>query len=881
MKITQIVKNLIPKKSSRYEKQPLPWDWEYDGGIFIRDRETQECWIYYVLPTVPLLYQKQIVHDRQILHLNNIFRDISSHQGKTKMAEKRECHLLAITWNENVDLSNEQEELASFLRNEVYDNFPSPKKTVFLGVKARATGIKTTQSPDDEMPTVKSTLGALVTRISGVSKEIATEKWQKDIEDIKNTIIRNGGRKPTKQEIWALKSWVSNLKSDKNVIHSHYRDYIKIDIDGSTKDKFWIFSALSSMETEEYAQSNIAWALDAMACENPAGVVSCRFELENSIATKKRISRHRDKVEDAIYTSASVGEREKIEDDAQLLYVEEALEYYSAEGEGVGEPSIRNLSIVFGQEIFWDEKNKEFKHNSKTTFAHELQDSYGMIVIDMKYRHREAYFETKPCAPGKISNQNKQHTSLNFITASGITAFSEFGDKAGCNIGVSIPERKEVRIDTQAATSQNDTPCMLIAGQPGSGKTLTSLHIAHQAVLKGAQVIMINPKGADSLSYILNAVKGQHIIIGNESEIGSLDPYRWADKNTAVSLTSAFINSIMPDLTYEDERIVSACLQKNSLTATSMMDALNPLKNSHPAIWGNINITREASKIAALPMGNTSGNVLGIQDLERSTFESGGSLLLVEMGADIDLPDNVTKSGTSYLQAGQRYGLAATIMVLQTAMGLMLKSRQTATGERGQGGVLIIDEAWYLFASPEAKSFLERFSRLGRSLDMMIIFATQRVRDLMDSDLHEYLSRALILRLESESEHEAALKILGVEDDIDGSYTQIMKNSGTKRITDPDTGEEIIIPPIGWIKDLSRNVGQVSLQIPPHLIADFYSTNPDDSAIRRKKILGEEKSSIKTDIEEYIIEPSENIIKKENIEVTCPDCGWSGEIENS
>ena len=77
--------------------------------------------------------------------------------------------------------------------------------------------------------------------------------------------------------------------------------------------------------------------------------------------------------------------------------------------------------------------------------------------------------------------------------------------------------------------------------------------------------------------------------------------------------------------------------------------------------------------------------------------------------------------------------------------------------------MLIVDEAWTFLSQPEGLASLQRISREGRSLNILPVFLTQRIADVVTKDLESYLSRVLVLKLNEKKEAETAVRLCGLQ----------------------------------------------------------------------------------------------------------------------
>jgi DNA helicase HerA-like ATPase len=82
-------------------------------------------------------------------------------------------------------------------------------------------------------------------------------------------------------------------------------------------------------------------------------------------------------------------------------------------------------------------------------------------------------------------------------------------------------------------------------------------------------------------------------------------------------------------------------------------------------------------------------------------------------------------------------------------------------GDRSRHKVVLLDEAWFLLASTQGRSLLNRLVRLGRAYNATVLLATQRLADL--GDLSDLVGTYFVFGQESDREARRALELLGLD----------------------------------------------------------------------------------------------------------------------
>jgi hypothetical protein len=118
----------------------------------------------------------------------------------------------------------------------------------------------------------------------------------------------------------------------------------------------------------------------------------------------------------------------------------------------------------------------------------------------------------------------------------------------------------------------------------------------------------------------------------------------------------------------------------------------------------------------------------------------------------LSLPDPGASRET-YTRA-ERVSVATLTLVAAKALRLV-------STNRNRHKIVLLDEAWFLLASTQGRLLLNRFVRLGRSMNMTILLATQRLADL--GDLSELVGVYFLFGQDSIPEAKRALRMVGLD----------------------------------------------------------------------------------------------------------------------
>jgi hypothetical protein len=118
----------------------------------------------------------------------------------------------------------------------------------------------------------------------------------------------------------------------------------------------------------------------------------------------------------------------------------------------------------------------------------------------------------------------------------------------------------------------------------------------------------------------------------------------------------------------------------------------------------------------------------------------------------LSLPDPGASRET-YTRA-ERVSVATLSLVAALALRLI-------AGDRSRHKVVVLDEAWFLLASTQGRSLLNRIIRLGRALNATVLVATQRLADL--GELAELFGVYFLFGQETDAEARAGIAQIGLD----------------------------------------------------------------------------------------------------------------------
>lgn len=700
---------------------PTPWRHKDAGGLYIGP--SNQMWLYRALPLAPLQWEDRSTQISLGETLASVLRDIGMTSkapapGVRQLSKNREVHLVSIRWAEWDSPPKSSSPEMDILMEE-FLSYEMPRRLLALGVRLWP----------QERSNANKTLGRQI-------KSAATRLLLEDVPDreeyagdrnyMESLFARYGARVMNDSEERRLESWFAD---GKGATTSVFESWDSLRVPRSSSDIQ--MAAVMNFQTSTASAPDFQWVMEAASHPLGPAVVSVRAEMEPAEMTRYRARTSQRKIKATIEEEQATGDLERPEFSDAFNAAQQFEEYITSSGE----PLMTRCSVLLGMDL---------SKGSPDDFYESLRISHGIEAKALEHRQIPALDETLPCSL-KRSNPFPQDVSISMIAHSGMNGFSSIGDPEGVYVGVSNPDMSPVFLDPGAAAKMNLPAATLIAGDSGSGKSFLAQMIAIQHALSGGSSIFINPKGYDSLSPMADFCGGQVIRMSAlQKSPGAFDPFRYAPPEVAAEIASNHIISVLGGqggFTQTQQLELGSALKRAAGVGVRCVGESFPFITDG-TIVSQIRQQMEASSLFAL----------GIALEPQPSFAGTKGLTLVEFDRALDLPDPAAPN-SSYTRR-ENVALAAIRLVTRASMEIL--------GNSG-GGVMVLDEAWTFLGFSEGLQALQRLGREGRSLNILPVFATQRVADVLSKDMESFLSRVFCMKLTDERDAELALELCGLK----------------------------------------------------------------------------------------------------------------------
>jgi hypothetical protein len=306
---------------------------------------------------------------------------------------------------------------------------------------------------------------------------------------------------------------------------------------------------------------------------------------------------------------------------------------------------------------------------------------------------------------------------------------------------------RPVKFDVTEASQSGRPPSILLAGTPGSGKTITVQQFVAMAALRGSLVVDVDPKPDHNLEGLAELQEMVQVIElgGHDDYRGMLDPLVVAPESVREDLTASYLMDLIPECprTWETQvrKAVRAVMVQDRGSCLRVLDWLNASADSDARSAGDALGVWADSGIGRLGFGDGTAHA---PDTYRPVTTVKASAL--------NLPD----PGVARADYDQSERLSVATLKLLVAYAM-----RRITEDRSRHKVIAFDEAHFLLDSSAGRRLIDRLNRMGRSMNATLLLASQRLSD--SGDLESIIGTRLIFGQETEQEAARALELLGLD----------------------------------------------------------------------------------------------------------------------
>ena len=425
-----------------------------------------------------------------------------------------------------------------------------------------------------------------------------------------------------------------------------------------------------------------------------------------------------------------------------------------------------------------------------------LREHYGDVQL-----HRPAglqhqlFFDHVLRADGGITPDYAQQITVEQFGALVPTATRTVGSPHGPYLGYTptgLP--RPVRYDPTQAPRESRASAVLLVGTLGSGKTVAAQTIAYAAERRGSLIVDFDPKpdhGWENLPELDGRLEVLELS-GEESQQGKLDPLAIGPTDLREEIASSYLLELLRDPPAAWENAISRAVR-------------DTVREGSHNLMRVVGLLRESEQDAARETGEALEVIsdfglarLGFGRGESTSVQAQGSVVTIRMPG-LSLPDPAAARDT-YTRT-ERVSVAT--LTLVAAYVLRLVSQ-----DRSRHKVVLLDEAWFLLASPRGRVIVDRLTRLGRAFNTTLLLGTQRTADL--DGLSELIGVYFIFGQDSDTEAARALGLIGLDPGDQGLVSLIRAFRKGRCL----------------MRDLDGRVGEVQIDPVYQHLLDAFDTTP-------------------------------------------------------
>jgi len=435
-----------------------------------------------------------------------------------------------------------------------------------------------------------------------------------------------------------------------------------------------------------------------------------------------------------------------------------------------------------------------------------LRGEYGTVELHRPLGLQSALYDDHlPRAGGATVGDYYEVVTIEQFAATMPIASHHVGSERGVYIGEATGgSAQPVLFDPTEASTAGRATAMLMVGTPGSGKTVGSELLAFVAERRGSLVVTVDPKPDHGLDRV-KALAGRVSIIelsGEERYRGLLDPLRIAAPSLREDLTASYLMELLPQAPPAWEthvrRAVKDAIAQDSQSSLDVLERLRLRGHSDATdafealeVWADSGLGRLAF---------SPGAVRGRDDAERA---------VTTIRADaLTLP--VREAQRKDWAPSERLAVATLKLVATYAMRL--------ASDPSRHAVVLLDEAWMLLESQDGRRLVDRLARLGRSQNVTLILATQRLGDV--GEVEELVGTRMIFKIETPGEAKRALTLLGLDEEDEGLV---------QRLRDYEKG-------LCLMRDINDRVAEVQIELVYDDLLHQLDTSPGATRLREEQV---------------------------------------------
>ncbi|MEZ2734508.1 ATP-binding protein [Aneurinibacillus aneurinilyticus] len=404
-----------------------------------------------------------------------------------------------------------------------------------------------------------------------------------------------------------------------------------------------------------------------------------------------------------------------------------------------------------------------------------------------------------------------------FFASSGIHCNSGIGDPAGPYLGYTS-QGAPARYNMARPMSRelNKAGTIVILGTLGGGKSVLKKKLMMEVLLLGGKCFDVDPKGEDHVflefPWLRKHTKVLRFRSGSE-ESTRLNVFRLShNTEKAWEIAQGYLELLL-EATAEARRLVISKAMERTMDHRFPSMVVFQEEMQKLADTEEIPTLRDQALLCSMLLEAYKKDPLGkiVFHNDQTELALSEYPLVVADLRGLVLPKDSKQMGR-VLTAVERFSIG--IMYLVTAMGqeLMINAPKDILK------LFSLDESWAITKIPQGEQLVKEFVKLGRSLNIVPLLATQEASDVENQDIRNNVGVVFTFRMNSPEEIEDAMDLLRMSSDVDEMVPKFRELKS------------------GWcyFRDIEGRTNKIKVWLPDEWLKVFDTAN-DTAEEQRKK----------------------------------------------
>ncbi len=475
-----------------------------------------------------------------------------------------------------------------------------------------------------------------------------------------------------------------------------------------------------------------------------------------------------------------------------------------------------------GQPLMWTETILCVSGKSKIEVEEKAR------AIETFYRPRFFIFQrsvgdTLRCFRAFIPGGNQENfwsfpMDPGFFASGGIHFSSDIGDPSGSLLG-ETSHGSPVRYNMSRPMSRelNKAGTIVILGTLGGGKSVLKKKLILENLLLGGKAFSVDPKGEDHVFLDFPWLKPYTKVLrfrAGSDETTRLNVFRLShNSEKSWEIAQGYLELLLEARGEARRLVIANAMELTMAHRFPSMPIFQQVLEEMERNEVDDELKGEARRCTQLlkayekdPLGK-----IVFHDDETEMALSEYPLVVADLRGLV-LPKDSKEMGNRPLTAVERFSIG--IMYLVTAMGqeLMLNAPKEIVK------LFALDEAWVITKLPQGEQLVKEFVKLGRSLNIVPLLATQEASDVANQEIRNNVGVVFCIRMNSPTEIEDAMEMLRMSSSLDEMVPRFRElKSGSC-----------------YFRDIEGRTNRVKIWLPKKWL-DIFDTSNDTAEEQRKK----------------------------------------------